>query len=248
MARGTAILALLLVSTILPAQDDAKKPPPRFGMNVDQFTFPQQTPKAAMNSIAKAIERKKIDYLLAHLADEAFVNYWVDRYAREFTKGNEQARRLLAFERLIAETERYYQSDPLIVKELRIFADGRVAQDVKISKLTDDKTWPEDKEDLMHGRFLDVKDDAFRIETRTGTVRFLRGEAPKITDVEADKPVNWDAELKTYVGKLMTVTFQHGAKWAEKDGAAVGTIESIPARKVFMKKMGDRWFLENKQQ
>ena len=100
--------------------------------------------------------------MLAHIADPAYVEYWVENYKREFSVGKDEGRRLLAFDRLTHETNQYLQNDPLIVKELRTFA----------------------KE----------------------------------------------------------------AKWTDEGESAVGTVEKIPARKVFCKKIGDRWFLENKQQ
>jgi hypothetical protein len=157
------VLALWLLGFCSYAQDAPKKKAPlRYGFDVDETTFPQKTPAEAMTSIAKAIDRQKIDYLLAQMADPLYVDYWVDHYKRDFTKGKDEGKRLLAFERLVRETSTYFQNDPLIVKDLRIFA----------------------------------KD----------------------------------------------------AKWDEKDDLAVGTVETVPARKVFLRKFGDRWFLENKQQ
>ena len=157
------LLAFVALCAVSIAQDEPKKKSPRrFGLEVDEETFPQQTPDKAMKSIAKALDRKKVDYLLAHIADPNYVDYWVDRYKVDFPQGKEESRRLLAFDRLVRETTLYYQNDPLILKDLRIFA----------------------KE----------------------------------------------------------------AKWAEEGGLATGTVETIPARKVFLRKIGDRWFLENKQQ
>jgi hypothetical protein len=155
-------LAIAFVAALSTASDEPKKAPRRFGFDVDQETFPQQTPDKAMKSIARALDRKKVDYLLAHMADPAYVDYWVERYKVDFTKGKEEGKRLLAFERLADETNLYFQNDPLIAKDLQIFS----------------------KE----------------------------------------------------------------AKWTEEGDAAVGTVEKIPARKVFLRKIGDRWFLENKQQ
>jgi hypothetical protein len=160
LARCAAVLALVVLGTASPAQD--KKAASRYGFDVNETTYPQKTPADAMNSIARAIERKKVDYLLAQMADPAYVDYWVERYKGDFTQAKEEGKRLLAFDRLVRETTDYFLNDPLIVRDLRIFA----------------------------------KD----------------------------------------------------AKWEEKDDIAVGTVESIPARKVFLKKVGDRWFLENKQQ
>ena len=164
LARGGLILALACAGAIASAQDEKKKAPRRYGMDVDETIYPQQSPKDAMKSIAAALDRKRTDYLLAHLADPAFVDYWVERYKVEIPQGKEEDKRLLAFDKLLRETNQYFQNDPLIVKDLRAFS----------------------KE----------------------------------------------------------------AKWTEaEDGVtAIGAVETIPARKVFLKKIGDRWFLENKQQ
>ena len=160
LARCAIVFVCLCSATA--AQEKKNKPGHRFGFDVDETTYPQKTPTEAMASIAKVLDRKRVDFLLAQLADPTYVDYWVDEYKVEFTQGKEEGKRFLAFDRLTRETIAYYENDPLIVKDLRVFA----------------------------------KD----------------------------------------------------AKWSEEEGVAVGTVETIPARKVFLKKVGDRWFLENKQQ
>ena len=160
LARCAIVLVCLCSASA--AQEKKLKPGHRFGFDVDEMTFPQKSPTEAMASIAKALDRKRVDYLLAQLADPTYVDYWVDEYKVEFTQGKEESKRFLAFDRLTRETVAYFENDPLIVKDLRTFA----------------------KE----------------------------------------------------------------AKWSEEEGLAVGVVESIPARKVFLKKVGDRWYLENKQQ
>ena len=161
--NSLTILALILMSAMTPAQDEVKKKPlMRFGFDVDEVTYPQQNAKDAMKSIVTAIDRRRVDYMLAQLADPAYVDYWVDRYKQDFPLGKDEGKRLLAFDRLTRETNQYFQNDPLIVKDLRVFA----------------------KE----------------------------------------------------------------AKWAEEGEIAVGVVEAIPARKVYLKKIGERWFLENRQQ
>lgn len=163
MRLAGPMLALWFLGFVAHAQDDPKKKaPPRFGFDVDEVTFPQKTPAEAMSSIVKAVDRQKVDYLLAHMADPLFVDYWVEQYKKGFTQGKEEGKRLLAFERLVRVTGAYYQNDPLIVKDLRAFA--------------------------------------------------------------------------------------RDAKWDEKDDLAIGTVETVPARKIYLRKFGDRWFLENKQQ
>ena len=191
----TFLAAALLCAISSGQGDEKKKSARRFGFDVDQVTFPQKTPAEAMKSIGLALDRKKVDYLLAHMTDPGYVNYWVERYWRdsirqslsrqnvtanpeelerrvqaefnsarilEAEQGKESGGRLLAYDRLTRETNLYFQNDPLIVKDLRIFA----------------------------------KD----------------------------------------------------AKWEEKDDIATGTVETIAARKVFLRKVGERWFLKNEQQ
>src|ERR1700681_3654527 len=100
LARCSALLAFSILCAISSAQDAGKKKTPRrFGFDVDELTYSQQTPKDAMKSIVTALERKRVDYLLAHLADPAYVDYWVERYQKDFPQGKEEARHLLAFDR-----------------------------------------------------------------------------------------------------------------------------------------------------
>ena len=155
--------AFTLLAVLASAQDEVKKKSlPRFGIDVNEMLYPQKTPKDAMSSIIVALDRKNVDYFLAQIADPTYVEYWVERYKTDFVQGKDEAKRLLAFDRLVRETSENYQNDPLIVKDLRAFAKG--------------------------------------------------------------------------------------AKWEEMDDLAVGTTEMVPARKVYLKKIGERWFLENRQQ
>lgn len=157
------LVALAVFSLTAAAQDEVKvkKMPRRFGFDVDETTFPQQAPAEAMKSIGIALDRKKVDYLLAHMIDPKYVDYWVDRYKAVYPMGNDEGRRLLAFDRLVRETSQYYQDDPLLLRELRVFA----------------------------------KD----------------------------------------------------AEWTENDDLATGVVKKIAARKVYLRKIGDRWFLKNRQ-
>src|SRR5262245_21457248 len=165
LRTGGTIVALILLAGLSTAQDDAKKKPqepPRFGFLMDEELYPQRMPADAMRAVVTAIDRRRVDYLLAHLVDPVYVDYWVNEYKKDFTLGSDEGRRLLAFERLARETNLYCQNDPLIIKDLRVFA--------------------------------------------------------------------------------------REAKWTDEGDTSVGVVESIPARKVFMKKFGERWFLENRQQ
>lgn len=101
---GCLIAAICLSGVV--AQDN--KSTKRYGVEVELDFFPQDSPKAALESVLKAIERKRIAYLLAQLADPKFVDERVKSYG-----GN--------FEELVTETTKKLKDDPAAVKELRRF-------------------------------------------------------------------------------------------------------------------------------
>jgi hypothetical protein len=106
------ILALCVVSLTVvgaPAQETKEAPPRRYGIEVNLRDYPQETPKETLASVLRAIERGRINYLLAHLADPAFV----DKRVKEIYGGN--------FEELVRETTHKLTDNPAAVKELKRF-------------------------------------------------------------------------------------------------------------------------------
>ena len=159
MRLPTLGLTLFLV-TIALAQAP-QSPGKRYGFDVNVTYYPQKTPRDTLLSIAKAFDNKRVDYLLAQLADPGFVDEAVASYKSTTGQGDDKAKVFLAFDRLVAETMNYLRTDPSLLRDLRHFA--------------------------------------------------------------AD------------------------AAWETNDKQAIGTLKSIPGRKVYMRKLADRWFLENKQ-
>jgi hypothetical protein len=71
MLRSVAVVMF----TLWPAFGAAAEgPAARFGVMPDLKSFPQTTPKETLASTLKAIDLKRIDYLLAHLTDPD----WID--------------------------------------------------------------------------------------------------------------------------------------------------------------------------
>jgi hypothetical protein len=99
IAAGLVVLAS---AAALAADAPAK----RFGVEADLKTFPQTTPKETLASILKAIELKRADYIVAHLADAEFV----DRRVKE-----------TSYDELLAETMAKLVNDPSAAKQLRTF-------------------------------------------------------------------------------------------------------------------------------
>ncbi|MBI3410625.1 MAG: hypothetical protein HY040_19995 [Planctomycetes bacterium] len=159
--RTTAAVLLLGLVGLVAAQDQSRLDS-RYGLSYSADRFPQKTPQEELQSVIRAIETKKIEYLVAHLADPSYVDRAINDYKVAIPKGGDEAKTILAFERLVKEVGKYYVDDPSTVRELRQFA----------------------------------KD----------------------------------------------------AKFETMDNIAIGTVPTIDGRKVFLKKIEGRWFLENKQQ
>lgn len=103
-----AFLALAVVSAASGLDDKETKAAPRYGVNADLETYPQATPKETLASVLKAVANKKIDYLLAQLADPD----WVDMRVKE-AGGN--------FDDLVKDATAKLVADPTTVKELSRF-------------------------------------------------------------------------------------------------------------------------------
>jgi hypothetical protein len=106
MRDGTILTALfvLLFSSTARAQEEKGT---RYGIALDLKSFPQSTAKEALASVIKAIDDKKVAYLVAQLADPAFVD---DRVKRLY--GGK-------FDEQIHDTQR--RLDPSTVKQLKRF-------------------------------------------------------------------------------------------------------------------------------
>jgi hypothetical protein len=70
----------LLVMTSLHAGEPGKgETTKRYGIEADLKTYPQGTPKDTLASVLKAVENKRVDYLVAQLADPDYVDERVKR-------------------------------------------------------------------------------------------------------------------------------------------------------------------------
>jgi len=110
MRCALAMLVVAAVGAVAHAQEKKENPPTRYDVVGDAETYPQGSPKETLTSIAKAIERERIDYLLAHLSDPQFVDAkvkdlgkfrdLVDAVKMQF---NDDAKRQREFLRLLKE-------------------------------------------------------------------------------------------------------------------------------------------------
>jgi hypothetical protein len=110
MRTGLAVLMCLTFIEMANAQQDQDATPPRrYGVLLNQRTYPQEDAKQALASVVKAIDRQRIDYLLAHLADPEFV----DERVKEVHGGN--------FDELVKETATKLKDNPAEAKLLERF-------------------------------------------------------------------------------------------------------------------------------
>jgi hypothetical protein len=103
----------------LALADLRAEPAARHGIAADLKTYPQATPKQALASALQAVANKRVDYLLAQLADPQ----WVD--ARVRTYGGR-------FPELVRETTD--KLDAAAVKQLqRFLADGQCEMNERVA-------------------------------------------------------------------------------------------------------------------
>ena len=81
----TLILSAAMLILAAPAFGQQKKPepPPHFGVPAETEFFPQDSPKQALASIAKAIDAGRFEYLLAHLVDPAYTDAVFAKFYRQ---------------------------------------------------------------------------------------------------------------------------------------------------------------------
>jgi hypothetical protein len=109
MRRVVVLAVVFMWIAGVPAQAPKEEPPKRYGIEANLRDYPQETPKQTLASVLQAIDKGRINYLLAHLADPAFV----DQRVKQFYGGN--------FDELVRETSDKLTSNPDAVKELRRF-------------------------------------------------------------------------------------------------------------------------------
>ena len=88
LLRGVVLAALASLSWLAPAAG-GEKASVRYGIAANLKSFPQATPKQALASVLKAIDLKRIDYLLAQLSDPQ----WVDERVKACEGGFAQLAR-----------------------------------------------------------------------------------------------------------------------------------------------------------
>jgi hypothetical protein len=126
-----AVVAVVLmpIAGTLAQDGDKGKSSKRYGIELDTKKYPQTSPKEALGAVLKAIGDNRVDYLLAHLADPAFVDKRIATYAGQLDSSlNEQTKIVVAFDRLLKRTIENFLDDPTKLEELkRFFKDGEWA-------------------------------------------------------------------------------------------------------------------------
>lgn len=125
--RLLVAVVVMLVGTGPLAADT---PGQRHGIDPDLKMYKQGSPKETLASVLQAIQNKRVDYLLAHLAEPEFVDRRV-----QINGGD--------FEALVNETRAKVVNDPGIAKLLRRFLDegsweeGKMTAKVKLKEQPD---------------------------------------------------------------------------------------------------------------
>lgn len=90
---------LTSVATAQPKKDivDPKEPPRRFGLRQFPELYPQDSPKNALYSVLRAMDKDRYDYLVAHLLEPGYVN---EQLAIGYPLFEKQAREIVEKEQL----------------------------------------------------------------------------------------------------------------------------------------------------
>lgn len=111
------LLAAFLSQTIVGNAQEKAANETRYGIALDRKTYPQNTGKETLASLLKAVEGKRVDYVVAQLADPTFVDERVKRlYSSRFVEQVDDTRARL---------------DPLTIKQLQSFLKDGVWQEDK---------------------------------------------------------------------------------------------------------------------
>jgi hypothetical protein len=105
--RKLAILIVLGAAALAYAGKEAAQAT-RYNVAADLKNYPQGTAKEALASVVKAVEGKRVDYLLAQLADPEWVDDRVKNYDGKFSV-------------LLDETKGKLLDDPAPLKQFKLF-------------------------------------------------------------------------------------------------------------------------------
>jgi hypothetical protein len=109
---------LVLANLPLAAQEKKEKEnvQTRFGVLPNVELYPQSEPKELLNSVVKALQQGRVEYLLAHLTDPSFI---------ESRMRNSNA----SFSELVEVAKAKLKEDPDLYRSIRIIArEGELAE------------------------------------------------------------------------------------------------------------------------
>lgn len=147
MRNWIAALVIATVAGSLCAQP-APAPPPRYTIPSEIDIYPQDSPKQALASMAKAFDRKRVEYLLAHLVEPAFVDakfpqYYRAKYGklpeddRELPPAQQAERIKATLETFVAEVNEHLAAHPKQALRLsRLLREGAVEEQGTGAKVT----------------------------------------------------------------------------------------------------------------
>jgi hypothetical protein len=133
-----SVLGLTVLTGVCAQPAGKGKAGAPFGIEPNHERYPQKTPQAALGSVVRVLAEKRYDYLLAHLADPAFVKAQLKLYKGQLPASlAEESKNLLAFQRLAKATGEHFRDDPSKLRELTRFAkDGEWKVDEKVATAT----------------------------------------------------------------------------------------------------------------
>lgn len=186
--RAAWVATIVLIATVSSSAQDPlnKAPAPRYGIAINNRTFPQTTAKEALASAIKAVEENRFDVLVAHLIDTKVTEARATENGRllegdvenDLRQVREQQRArplgVTAEEKLSYEPVAFGQS---VKAEAKVRGFKASIEEVRRKFAADTSIIPEMKQYLREGDFASTGDGA------KVTLKGVKGKAIYLTKV-----------------------------------------------------------------
>jgi len=244
----------------------------RYGFVSDLRSYPQTTPKEALQSIVKAVIDEQVDYMMAHLADPEYVDGKVQQYVKIFfprddlgfsvaigrigivvTAPDEALLKMLDPAKVDFNLVTHALMIETVQPDSPAARAGLKEKDI-LWKIGDKVVSRVPADLLKHMDFLraDVKVDIHFLRDGKKLVRKI-----VLPDFDGPKAIFAFRQLVKETTSLFFEDaarlqelrrFAKDAEWSIEGDRAVGTLKHLGTTKqVFLRREENRWFLENRQ-